>query len=379
MEENFLDIGFLNDSEITQLFDEAKVVDQEDEVKEEEKEIKDEKEDFEINEKEDAEEKTPESVGNDSIIQEEEENTNNDEPGSPNTSSIAKAFQEIGVLQTLDDDKIGNIKTTEDLADALEEEVRNRLDEHHRMIDEALKYRMPVPRIQQYENTLSQLNAVTDDIIETEDEESENIRKSLIYQDLVLKGHSQDEAVELVEDYVENGKDIDKAKKALDNMKRYYSSAYEKERQDAKKAFEKQREESKKQYEQVKSSILEDEGIFKDLEINKSMRQKICDCILKPIETTEDGRQLTAIQKFMIEDPATFYKMTGMFYVLTDGFKKVDNLLKGPVKKEMKKGIESLNRVINSTPRNQDGTINLKSGVSANSDSFIDLSNYKLG
>lgn len=365
--EDFLEAGFLSEDEALSLFgddpDEGATEHENDETTTEEPSTD--------TEDDESSEKEPESVG--SGKKQEQKNTDTESEGSPNTSSIAQAFQEIGVLQTLDNDRIKAIQSYEDLADALEEEVHNRMDEHNKRIDEALKYRMPVPVIQQYESILKTLDSITDDHLE--DEANEDSRRNIIYQDLVNKGHSKEEALELIEDYVSSGKDVDKAKKALASCKTFYTNNYNKARAEAKQAYDEQQAKVKKQAAELKKSILEDDKVFKDLDINKAMRQKIYDAVSKPIETLEDGTSLTSFQKYVREKPVDFYKMAGMFFVLTDGFTKIDNLIKGPVKKEVRKGIENLSRVLDNTPRNSDGSMKLKSGVSAEP-STIDISKF---
>lgn len=365
--EDFLEAGFLSQAEAEKLFGDSSET--------EETELNNEKETTEepSSESEDTTppEKEPESVGSEEI--QEQKNTEPEGEGSPNTSSIAQAFQEIGVLQTLDDERIKAINSYEDLADALEEEVQNRMDEHSKRIDEALKYKMPIPMVQQYESVLKTLDSITEE--QLEDEDNENDRKQIIYQDLINKGHSKEEAIELVEDYVSSGKDVEKAKKALASCKKFYTDNYNEAREEAKKAYEKQQATIKKQAAELKKSILEDDKVFKDLDITKQMRQKIYETVSKPVETLEDGTKITTFQKYVKEHPVDFYKMAGMFFVLTEGFTKIDNLIKGPVKKEVRKGIETLSRVLDNTPRNTDGSMKLKAGVSSEPQT-LDISKY---
>ncbi len=368
--EDFLEAGFLSEEEAMSLFAEDPEKEPETEPKNNEETTEEPPQSTE--ETEPSTEEEPESVGSEET--QEQKNTEPESEGSPNTSSIAQAFQEIGVLQTLDDDRIKAIQSYEDLADALEEEVQNRMDEHNKRVDEALKYKMPIPVIQQYENIIKTLDSITEE--QLEDESNEDGRKNIIYQDLINKGHSKEEAIELVEDYIASGKDVDKAKKALAACKTFYTTNYEKARAEAKQAYDKQQAATKKQAAELKKSILEDDKVFKDLEISKTMRQKIYEAVSKPVETLEDGTTLTSFQKYVKEKPVDFYKMAGMFFVLTDGFTNIGNLIKGPVKKEMRKGIESLSRVLDNTPRNPDGSMKLKSGVSAEP-ATIDISKFE--
>ena len=83
-----------------------------------------------------------ESVGNEKNKQKTEEgkgSSTETEGTSPNNfSSIAKALKEDGPLSSVDDKFFDGIKDAQGFSDAIEEEVRNRLDESQRRILEAL-------------------------------------------------------------------------------------------------------------------------------------------------------------------------------------------------------------------------------------------------
>lgn len=376
--EDFTNAGFLSEEEMNLLYnqeesnpEEGENIDKSETLEVAEDESDDDKA-IDEEELKDSDTKNPESVGKDN--QEDIEEDANEDVGSPNSSSIAKAFKEIGILSTLDDDRMKEIQSMDDLADAFEEEVQNRMNDHNKFVYDALQYRVPVSLIQQYEGVLSNLNSVTDETLE--DEENENTRKSLIYQDLLIKGHSKEEAQELTEDYVESGKDIDKAKKALESLKSAYQASYNQEVEKYKQ-IELQRKENARQYHQkLEDSVMNDDKIFKDLGINKVTRSKILDFIRKPTEKDEQGNPMTKMYAEMRKDPITFNKYVGMFYVLTDGFTKIENLIKEPVKKGVRKGINDLEKVFNSTSRNTDGSLNFKSGVSADPNGFINVSDF---
>lgn len=61
----------------------------------------------------------------------------------------------------------------------------------------------------------------------------------------------------------------------------------------------------------------------------------------------------------------------GLIFTLTDGFKSLDGLVKGKVKKEVKNGLRDLEHAINNTARNSDGNLKFVSGVDEDPESFI--------
>ena len=356
MEEDFLDLGFVDQS----FLEDVKEVDSE--TQEENKTTEEEKENKEETKETNKETETKQEETKKEVV---ENPKDAESEGSPNlSSSIARALADDGVLQTLDDEKINNIKDAESLIEAFREELRNQLDEKQKRIDDALTYGVEPTKIQQYEQWIKTLDEVTDDVLEAEGAKSENYRKNLIYQNYLVKGFDEEEAKDMVNRSVESGNDMNDAKKALNSLKNYYKKAYDDEIADAKKQYDKQVEKQKKQLKDLKDSILNDDEFFEQFEIGKPTRQKILDVVTKPSIVDGDNR-ITPIQKFIKDDPNKANKIIGTLYVITDGFTKFDGILKGTVKKQVRESVKNLERALNNT-KPIDGSLSLKTGVSEN-------------
>ena len=318
---------------------------------------------------------TPESVGSEEN-QEKEDTISEQETGSSPTnnfySSIAKALKEEGVFPDLDDDELEKIAEPEDFVKAIEEQVNSRFDEKQRRVNEALEQGVEPDLVKQYENTLAYLDSITEDKLSAEDEAGENLRKQLIYQDLINKGYSKDEAMEELDEVFASGSDQKKAKRALAANKDFFKSGYKKAVDEAREVTEKEAQEREKQATALKKSILEDKEVFKDLQVDKATRQKIYDNVSKPIyRDKETGEYFTAIQKYERENKVEFLKNIGLLFTLTDGFKNLDGLVKPKVKKEVKKGLRELEHTLNNTARTSNGNIKFVSGVSEDPNSFF--------
>lgn len=372
MEELSLD-NILTGSEIDNLFVDNEITEPESKDSGEEKETK-----TEENKKEETTEVSvdnlftdkPESVGSGDI--EEKEDTNSDKGStSPKFySSIAKAFAEEGIFPDLDEEAISKIETPEDLRDLVESQIRAGLDERQKRIDEALSVGIEPNAIRQYENALNYLDNIKEDNITDEGEDGERLRKQLIYQDFINRGYSKERAEREVQKSLNGGTDIDDAKEALKSNKDFFKSKYNEVIQEAKEAEQKELSRRKEQIENLKTSILTDKKVFGDIEIDKSTRQRVFDNITKPIYKDPDtGEAITAIQKYEMENRVDFIKNVGLIFTLTDGFKNLDGLIKGKVRKEVKKGFRELENTLNNTARTSDGNLNYASGV--DSESFI--------
>ena len=319
----------------------------------------------------------PESVGSGKEDKQGKEDTSPDGTGtSPKKSnfysSIASALKEDGIFQNLDDSKASEIKDAESFAQAIRDEVTAQLDERQKRIDEALNAGIEPSEINKYESTLSYLDSIKDENISDESEQGEQLRRRLIYNDFINRGYSKERAEREVKKSFDAGTDIEDAKESLKSNKEFFKNAYDSMINEAKKAEEDEVNERKKDAETLKKSILEEEKVFGDLQIDKATRNKAFEAISKPVyKDPETGELYTALQKYEMENRIDFLKNVGLIFTLTDGFKNLDGLIKGKVKKEVRKGLRELETTINNTSRTSDGNLKFASGVDDDPESYI--------
>lgn len=318
----------------------------------------------------------PESVGSGKDNQEEEEDTQSekDKGTSPKTnfySSIASALKEEGIFPDLDDDTLNGIKTPEDFAEAVEKTVQARLDERQKRIDAALQADVEPDEVRRYEQTLANLDAIKEEYITDETEKGERLRKNLIYQDFRNRGYSEARAKREVEKSFNAGTDIEDAKEALESNREYFSTQYQDLIKEAQEEAKEEQRKIKEEAAQLKKSMLEDKEVFTGIALDKTTRQKAFDNITKPVFKTEDGEYLTAIQKYEMDNPVEFRKYLSVLFTMTDGFKNIDGLVKGKVKKEVKQSLRELEHKLSSTARNSSGNPRYVGGVEEDTESYI--------
>ena len=318
----------------------------------------------------------PESVGSGKDNQEEEEDTQSEKGKgtSPKTnfySSIASALKEEGIFPDLDDDTLNGIKTPEDFAEAVENTVQARLDERQKRIDAALQADVEPDEVRRYEQTLANLDAIKEEYITDETENGERLRKNLIYQDFKNRGYSEARAKREVEKSLNAGTDIEDAKEALESNREYFSTQYQDLIKEAQEEAKEGQRKIKEEAVQLKKSMLEDKEVFTGITLDKTTRQKAFENITKPIFKTEDGEYLTAIQKYEMDNPVEFRKYLSVLFTMTDGFKNIDGLVKGKVKKEVKQSLRELEHKLSSTARNSTGNPRYVGGVEEDTESYI--------
>ena len=320
----------------------------------------------------------PESVGSgkeDDTKEKEGTESYKDKGTSPKNnfySSIAKALKEEGIFPDLDDETADKIKAPEDFAEAVEKQIQAKFDERQKRIDEALNAGIESSEIKRYENTLSYLNSLQDNAISDETDKGEKLRQQLIFQDFINRGYSKERAQREVQKSFNSGTDIEDAKEALASNKEFFQNEYNNLIKEAQEEKKKEDQERKEQAEKLKKSILEDNKVFGDIQIDKATRQRVFDNISKPVyKDPETGELFTAIQKYEMENSTEFLKNVGLLFTLTDGFKNLDGLVKGKVRKEVKKGLRELEHTLNNTSRTSDGNLKFVSGVEDDPESFI--------
>lgn len=319
----------------------------------------------------------PESVGSEENEIEEQEGTKTDKgsgtsPKKGFYSSITNALKDEGIFPDLDDEVINNVKTAEDFRDLIDSQIRAGIEDRNKRIDDALSVGIEPTEIRKYENTINYLDSISDEAVSDESEKGETLRKQLIFQDFINRGYSKERAEREVNKSFNAGSDIEDAKEALASNKEFFENAYNNLIEEGKKAEREEEQKRKKQAEQLKKSILEDKEVFGEIQIDKATRQKVFDAISKPVyKDPETGEFYTAIQKYEKENHIDFMKNVGLLYILTDGFNSIDKLVKGKVRKEVKKGLRELENTLNNTSRTSDGNLRFISGVGDDSESSV--------
>ena len=114
---------------------------------------------------------------------------------------------------------------------------------------------------------------------------------------------------------------------------------------------------SQHQYEGNTFNARYGEQLYGDVNVDKATRTKIYDFITKPVHKDSNGNYMTALQKYQSENTIEAMKNFAICYTLTNGFKDWSKLGSKQAKREVKKGLANLEKVINSTSRNNDGSL----------------------
>lgn len=319
------------------------------------------------------EEEKPESVGSEKNTEKKgDAATDEGSDTSPNFySSIANALAVDGIFPNSDEEAVGKVDSAESLSELIEAEINARLDEKQQRISKALENGVEPSDIRRYEGVLAQLSKMTEQQVTDDSEKGENLRYQLIYQDFLNKGMSPEKAEKYTKRTIDAGTDVEDAKEALQSNREYFQMKYRELLDEAQKAADLDKADRKKQTDKLKESIMKDKELLGDIEVGADVRKKAFESITKPVyKDTETGEYLTAVQKYEQEHRADFLKYVSLFYALTNGFKDFDGLAKGKVKKEVRKGLSALEKTLNGTRRNSDGSLRMVTSVREDPESY---------
>lgn len=269
-------------------------------------------------------------------------------------SSIALVFakfqNERGVLSNFDEEELTRIVKEEGEEAGLEylydSEVEARVEEVKKMYEDDIKEYITLKDSGiDSSKALELVSAKTafENITVDQLEDSEELRKKILVQDLKNNTRYSDEDIdEMVENWITTGKDVEKAKKALPNIKKFNEEKIKAEKQaiiDADKAAQKAQLESKAK---LKEAIYNSKEILGQT-INKVTQQKLEKFMTEPIGNSPDGRPINAIQAWFAKNPQqaqinlAYAIMTG----LLDGkMTTVKEKVKSSVVKELHEGLK---------------------------------------
>lgn len=244
-------------------------------------------------------------------------------------SSFASVLSEKGLLPSLDlkGKKIENI---DDLTETFKSEITNQVKEY--LVNkvgeqgyEALEKGISLEEYQQHQNNVLTLEGINEETLENDLE----LAKQIIKQDYLSQGISQTRIDRILKKSIDLGDDVvlEDAKEALESLKVIEGRRLEGLAQQR----EEQRQNNIKLQEKIdndlKNSIYNEDEYFKDLKVNKQMKDKVYSSITKVVGQSPEGIAENKLMRDRREDPITFDKKLYYIYELTNGFKDMGKLV----------------------------------------------------
>ena len=219
-------------------------------------------------------------------------------------SSLVQALKEGGILEDIKDD---DIKSQDDFFKVLEDGIKQRefadLNDAQKEYLEALREGIPHEDIIAHQQNIEAYNSITDDAIEEESTDGEDLRRTIITNNYLSKGFSETKAKKLIDKIFESGEDVDEAKDALNELKTIEKQTFEQNK--AKLAEQKkiQQKAEKESIDKLNKIVKETKEIIPGLAIPQALKNDVIKGLTQPVAFTEDNRPLDIISKFLYDNP----------------------------------------------------------------------------
>ena len=256
-----------------------------------------------------------------------EETPDSEESPSSPLTSLTSALREDGVLSSLSEDEIKDIKSGEDLINVIRKQIEDNeyadLSADQQEYLRALRSGVPDATYRETKSTVTKLNELKPEQLERDD--AEEFRKQVLVRDFMIKGFDQEEAEKYALRSVELGEDIEDAKKALSRIKATEEQRLKQLSVDAENRQKQATDDYNKRVNELKLKVNNTTEILPNVKINEATQGKIFDLMTKTAGYDRNNNPVNAVVKNMMEDQDYLVKLNYL-HVLTDGFKDFSTL-----------------------------------------------------
>lgn len=256
-----------------------------------------------------------------------EETPDSEESSSSPLTSLTSALREDGVLSSLTDDELKEIKSGKDLINVIRKQIAS--NEYSDLTDDqqeylnAMRTGVPEASYREAKKTVDQLNKLNPDDLERDD--SEGFRRQVLVQDFISKGFDEEEANKYASRSIELGEDIEDSKKALGRIKDTEARRLKQLTIDAQAEQKANVDHYNKRVNDLKLKVNNTNEILPNVKINEDTQGKIFDLMTKTAGYDRNNNPVNAVVKNMMEDQEYLVKLNYL-HVLTDGFKDFKSL-----------------------------------------------------
>lgn len=255
-------------------------------------------------------------------------------------SSLVQALKEGGILEDITDD---DIKSQEDFFKVLEDGIKQRefadLNDGQKEYLEALRSGIPHEEVIAHQRNIDAYNSITEDAIEEENADGEDLRRTIITNNFISKGFTEQKAKKLVDKIFDSGEDVDEAKEALIELKVVEKQSFDQQKQQNlvnKKAQEKSEKEA---IEKLNKIVKDTKEIIPGLQIPQAVKNNIIKGLTQPVAYTEDNRPLDIISKFLYDNPIEGRVKLAYLLSVTENLSKMGILENKKAKKDAWKNL----------------------------------------
>lgn len=255
-------------------------------------------------------------------------------------SSLVQALKEGGILEDITDD---DIKSQEDFFKVLEDGIKQRefadLNDGQKEYLEALRSGIPHEDIANHQRNIEAYNSITEEAIEEEGSDGEDLRRTIITNNYISKGFTDQKAKKLVDKIFDSGEDLDEAKEALSELKTIEKQSFEQRKQQSLAQKKTQEKSEKEAIDKLNKIVKDTKEIIPGLQIPQVIKNNIIKGLTQPVAYTEDNRPLDIISKFLYDNPIEGRVKLAYLLSVTEGLSKMGVLENKKAKKDAWKNL----------------------------------------
>lgn len=289
----------------------------------------------------------PESVGGDSTEGDAEKQT------SPQLyESLAAVLKEKGVLTSVDESSIKDIKDVDSLVELVKAEIKaqelNDLTDTQKSILTGLREGAEVTTVTKFKDAMTKLDAIDEKLIVAD----EKVQKDLIYQGHLSKGYSSEKAASLVDRSVKLGLTLEDAKEAHAELRTVVQSRYDSELAKEKATATSDAEDVAKDKVALEKAILANNEVIKGFDVPENTRKEVYQEMMENVSINPDTKEPeNALMKYQRENPEEFTQKLYYLWKMSKGFDNLD-YFKG---KGTTSSVKALEKAIKSSTHIQGG------------------------
>lgn len=236
-------------------------------------------------------------------------------------TSLTSALHEEGVLSSLSEEELAEIKTGEQLIEAMRNQIRQNeysdLTDDQKEYLEALRDGVPDQNYRQAKYSADVYSKI--DASSLDNDNAESFRKSLIINDFLAKGFSQQDAEKYAQRSIDIGEDVGDSKAALGRLQEIEKQKLAKMSQDAKDREAQYKKAQEDRVKDLQEKVNASNEIVPGVKFNKQTKDKVFDLMTKTAGFDANNNPMNEVVKHMIEDPEYLIKLNYL-HLVTDGF-----------------------------------------------------------
>jgi len=263
--------------------------------------------------------KGPDAVGGDSAEEDGKQT-------SPQLyQSLADTLIEKGVLTSVEQSSLKDIKSVDEFVDLMKEQIKNQelndLTSSQKDILNGIREGASNSTVTKFRDAIEKLDNISDEMIT----DNIKVRQDLIYQDYLSKGFTPENASKQVDRSFKLKEDLADANESFISLKQVVKDRYESEKELEITTNKEDSVKAEKDKEALKVTMLKEKEVLKGYDIPENTRKEVYEEMMNHVSINPDTKEPeNSLMKFQRENPSEFTHKLYYLWKLSNGFADLD-------------------------------------------------------